>query len=61
MTFQKLVERIANAKTYEDVMDCFYSRDGVDMSFQKEKISYKKFEILSNLVNNHYAMHEEGH
>lgn len=61
MTFYKLVERIANAKTYEDVMDCYYGENGVDMTYQKGKINWKQHEILWELLDNHYAMHEEGH
>lgn len=54
--FKKLVKRIAEATSYEELMDILYGEDGVDRLFQKEKISWKDHELLFQLV----AVHKYG-
>ncbi|MBQ8942475.1 MAG: hypothetical protein IJ062_11630 [Firmicutes bacterium] len=50
--FKKFVNLIIAAgskeKAYNDV---FYGENGIDMAFQKEKISYKDYETLVKLIN----------
>ena len=49
--FRKFVERIVNSKNREDAIDnVFYGEDGIDMAYQKEKISWKDHQMLLNLI-----------
>lgn len=51
MTFKKFVERIATAKNKEDAIQrVFYGADGIDMAFQKEKITWNEHELLFALI-----------
>ncbi len=48
--FKKFVSELAEAKSNEEVLNILYRADGVDMMFQREKISWKDHEILFKLA-----------
>lgn len=49
--FRKFVERIIAAKNREDAIEnVFYGPDGIDMAYQREKISWKDHELLLDLI-----------
>lgn len=49
--FKKFIQRIIEAKDKEDaVQNVFYGKDGIDMAFQHEKISWKEHQMLSALI-----------
>lgn len=49
--FKKFVQELVNAKTIEEVERIFYRSDGIDMMYQKEKLSWKDQQLLLDLVN----------
>lgn len=50
--FKKLLERIANAKDQKDAVEnVFYGEDGIDMAYQREKITWKEHELLLAIIN----------
>lgn len=50
--FKKFIERIIEAENREDaVQNVFYGPDGIDMAFQREKISWKEHEMLRKLID----------
>ena len=49
--FKKFVQELVNAKTKEEVEHIFYRSDGIDMMYQKEKLSWKDQQLLLDLVN----------
>ena len=50
--FKKFVERIIAAENREDaIQNVFYGIDGIDMAYQKEKITWKEHEMLLALIN----------
>jgi hypothetical protein len=49
--FKKFVQELVNAKTKEEVERIFYRSDGIDMMYQKEKLSWKDQQLLLDLVN----------
>ena len=49
--FKKFVAELIEAKTEDEVLNVFYRADGIDMAFQKEKISWKEHQTLLALVN----------
>lgn len=49
--FKKFVQRIIDAKDREDaIQNVFYGADGIDIAFQKEKITWKEHEMLLALI-----------
>lgn len=48
--FKKFVKELIDAKTINEVNNIFYRSDGIDMMYQKEKLSWKDYEILEKLV-----------
>lgn len=49
--FKKFIERIIAAENREDaVQNVFYGADGIDMSYQREKITWKEHEMLLALI-----------
>lgn len=49
--FKKFVQRIIDSKNREDAINSvFYGEDGIDMAFQKEKISWKEHQMLLALI-----------
>ena len=44
--FKKFFDELMNAKTEEEINDILYRTDGVDRSFQREKITYQDLERL---------------
>lgn len=49
--FRKFVERIIAAKDKNDAIEnVFYGPDGIDMAYQREKISWKDHELLLELI-----------
>lgn len=50
--FKKFIERIAKAKNkIAAVNNVFYGQDGVDMAYQKEKITWKEHQLLWEIIN----------
>lgn len=49
--FKKLIQRIVEAENREDaIQNVFYGEDGIDMQFQREKITWKEHELLLALI-----------
>lgn len=49
--FKKFIQRIIEAADQKDAWEnVFYGENGIDMAFQKEKISWKEYEMLSDLI-----------
>lgn len=49
--FKKFIERIIEAQNKEDAMqNVFYGKDGIDIAFQNEKITWKEHEMLLALI-----------
>lgn len=49
--FKKFIERIIEAKDREEaIQNVFYGIDGIDMAYQKEKITWKEHEMLLALI-----------
>lgn len=49
--FKKFVKELIDAKTKEEVENIFYRFDGIDMIYQRDKLSWKDHELLLELVN----------
>jgi hypothetical protein len=50
--FKKLLQRIIDAENVQDAVDnVLYGMDGVDMAYQRDKITFKEHEILFKLVS----------
>lgn len=49
--FKKFVKELVAAKTKEEVERIFYRSDGIDMMYQKEKLSWNDQQLLLDLVN----------
>ncbi len=49
--FKKFVKELIDAKTKEEVENIFYRFDGIDMMYQRDKLSWKDHELLLELVN----------
>lgn len=51
MMFKKFIQRIIEAENREDaVQNVFYGEDGIDMAYQREKISWKEHQMLLALI-----------
>lgn len=49
--FKKFIKRIIEAETREDAINnVFYGEDGIDIAFQREKISWEEHEMLLSLI-----------
>ena len=49
--FKKFIERIIQAENREDAFqNVFYGDDGIDMAFQKDKITWKEHQMLYSLI-----------
>jgi len=44
--FKKLLSELIEAKTQSEITEILYKPTGVDMAFQKEKITWKEHEML---------------
>lgn len=49
--FKKLLQQLIDATTEEEILNVFYKVDGIDMMYQKEKITWKEHQMLLALVN----------
>lgn len=49
--FKKFINQILQANTKNDLYDIMYNEEGIDRSYQAEKISYKDYEILCKLID----------
>ena len=50
--FKKFIQRIIEAEDREDaIQNVFYGSDGIDMAFQRDKLSWKEFEMLRKLID----------
>lgn len=50
MTFKKLVQRLAECRTEDDIHAFLYDQNGVDLSYQREKITWNDHELLFELA-----------
>ena len=48
--FKKLLDELLNAQTEEEINDILYRKDGVDLSYQHEKLSWQDHERLFKLA-----------
>lgn len=49
--FKKFIERIIAAADKEDaIQNVFYGADGIDMAYQREKITWKEHQVLLALI-----------
>ena len=49
--FKKLIQRIIDAENREDaIQNVFYGSDGIDLAYQREKITYKEHQMLLSLI-----------
>ena len=49
--FKKFIQRIIEAEDREDaIQNVFYGADGIDMAFQREKITWKEHQMLLALI-----------
>ncbi len=49
--FKKFIERIiACSNQSEAIEKVFYGKDGIDMAFQKEKISWEEHQLLLSVI-----------
>lgn len=49
--FKKFIQRIIEAENREDAMqNVFYGNDGIDITFQREKISWKEHQMLLAII-----------
>ena len=49
--FKKFIQRIIEAENKEDaVQNVFYGKDDIDLAFQREKITWKEYEMLLALI-----------
>lgn len=50
--FKKFIERIIAAENREDAIEnVFYGPDGIDMAYQREKITWKEHQMLLALID----------
>lgn len=49
--FKKFLQEIIDTNSRDELLNIFYGTDGIDMAFQKEKISWKDHQILLSLIN----------
>lgn len=54
--FKKFVAELVAAKSADEAEWVFYKVDGIDMAFQKEKITWKEHQLLLALVDKLYAL-----
>lgn len=49
--FKKFIKRIIEAKDQDEAMcDVFYGKDGIDMAYQHEKITFAEHQMLLALI-----------
>lgn len=49
--FKKFLQEIIDANSEEELMDIFYRKDGIDIMYQKEKLSWKDHQMLLALID----------
>lgn len=50
--FKKYIQQIINSKNREDAINnVFYGENGIDMAYQREKISWNDHEMLLALID----------
>lgn len=49
--FKKFLQEIIDAQSEEELMGIFYREDGIDIMYQKEKLSWKDHQMLLALIN----------
>lgn len=49
--FKKYIKMIIKAENQKDAIDnVFYGENGIDMAYQKGKISWEEFQMLSDII-----------
>jgi hypothetical protein len=49
--FKKFIQRIIESENKEDaIANVFYGEDGIDMAYQREKITWKEHQMLLALI-----------
>ena len=49
--FKKFLQQIIDATTKEELLEIFNGPEGIDMAFQREKLSWKDHQMLLALIN----------
>lgn len=50
--FKKFIQRIIEAEDREDaIRNVFYGENGIDIAYQREKITWKEHEMLLALID----------
>lgn len=49
--FKKFLKEILQAESKNDLYAIMYRDDGIDRSYQSEKISYKDYELLAQTID----------
>jgi len=50
--FKKFIQRIIDAENQQDAIDnVFYGADGIDMAYQRDKITWKEHQMLLQIIN----------
>lgn len=49
--FKKFLQEIIDAKSPNELWHIFNRADGIDASYQQEKITWKEHQMLYNLIN----------
>lgn len=50
--FKKFIQRIIDAENRQDAIDnVFYGADGIDMAYQRDKITWKEHQMLLQIIN----------
>ena len=53
--FMSLLKEIINTNNREDATSVLYSENGVDISYQRNQITWEQHEVLFDLVNRIYG------
>lgn len=49
--FKKFIQRIIDAKNRDDAFqNVFYGPDGIDVAYQREKITWSEYQMLIKLI-----------
>lgn len=50
--FKKFIQRIIDADSREDALEnVFYGSDGIDIAYQREKITWKEHQMLLAIID----------
>lgn len=50
--FKTFIKRIIEAQDKQEAVDnVFYGENGIDMAFQRDKLTFSEFKMLSDLID----------